>query len=82
MAEDRPEEIDPSPDTVRAKRAPPTIDLEATEISGETRAAGAEASAAADAEAGASAEPGPSVPRRPMMSSVVTSAVSGACAAA
>jgi len=82
MAEDRPEEIDPSPDTVRAKRAPPTIDLEATEISGETRAPGAEASAAADAEAGASAEPGPSVPRRPMMSSVVTSAVSGACAAA
>ena len=82
MAEDRPEEIEPSPDTVRVKRAPPTIDLEATEISGETGAAGAEASAAADVEAGASAEPGPSVLRRPMMSSVVTSAVSGACAAA
>ena len=82
MAEDRPEEIDPSPDTVRAKRAPPTIDLEATEISGETRIPDADASAAADPEASAGAELGPSVQRRPMMSSVVTSAVSGACAAA
>jgi hypothetical protein len=82
MAEDRPEEIEPSPDTVRAKRAPPTIDLQATEVSGETRIPGADAGAAADAEAGASAEPGLSVQRRPMMSSVVTSAVSGACAAA
>jgi hypothetical protein len=27
----------PSPDLGRAKRAPPTIDLEATEVSGETR---------------------------------------------
>ena len=35
MVEDRPEEIEPSPDSGRAKRAPPTIDLEATEISGE-----------------------------------------------
>jgi hypothetical protein len=82
MAEDRPEEIEPSPDTVRAKRAPPTIDLQATEVSGETRIPGADTGAAADAGASASAEPGPSVERRPMMSSVVTSAVSGACAAA
>ena len=49
MAEDRPEEIEPSPDTGRAKRAPPTIDLEATEVSdategsGETQAAGSSA---------------------------------------
>jgi hypothetical protein len=82
MAEDRPEEIEPSPDTVRAKRAPPTIDLQATEISGETRTAGADAGAAADTEASADAEPGPSVQRRPMISSVVTSAATGACAAA
>src|ERR1700692_3291625 len=82
MAEDRPEEIEPSPDTVRAKRAPPTIDLQATEISGETRTAGADAGAAADTEASADAEPGPSVQRRPMISSVVTSAAPGACAAA
>jgi hypothetical protein len=82
MAEDRPEEIEPSPDTVRAKRAPPTIDLQATEVSGETRAASADAGAAADTGASAGAEPGPSVQRRPMMSSVVTSGVTGACAAA
>jgi hypothetical protein len=37
MAEDKPEGIEPSPDLGRAKRAPPTIDLEATEISGETQ---------------------------------------------
>ena len=56
MVEDRPEEIEPSPDSGRAKRAPPTIDLEATEISGETqnaqvRRAGA-APAADSAQAG------------------------------
>jgi len=78
MAEDRPEEIEPPPDTVRAKRAAPTIDLEATEISGETRNPGA----AADAGASAGAEPGPAAQRRPLLSSVATSAVSGACAAA
>jgi hypothetical protein len=37
MVEDRPEDIEPPPDSGRAKRAPPTIDLEATEVSGETR---------------------------------------------
>jgi hypothetical protein len=39
MADDSPEELPPSPDPGRARRAPPTIDLEATEISGETRKA-------------------------------------------
>lgn len=80
MAEDRPEEIEPSPDTVRAKRAPPTIDLEASEISGETRIPGADADA--DAEAGAGAQPGPAAQRRPMLPPLVTSAVTGACATA
>jgi hypothetical protein len=37
MAEDQPEGIEIAPDSGRAKRAPPTIDLEATEVSGETR---------------------------------------------
>jgi hypothetical protein len=78
MAEDRPEEVEMPPDPGRAKRAPPTIDLEATEISGETRGAGADA----EASANSGAEPGPSVQRRPMMSPAVISAVSGACAAA
>lgn len=33
MADDRPEDTELSPDLVRAKRAPPTIELEATEVS-------------------------------------------------
>ena len=40
MDEDRPEPTSPSPDSGRAKRAPPTIDLEASEVSGETQGAG------------------------------------------
>ena len=40
MVDDRPEDTEPSPDSGRAKRAPPTIDLEATEVTGETRNAG------------------------------------------
>ncbi len=43
MVDDSPEDTMPSPDPGRAKRAPPTIDLEATEVSGETRNAGGEA---------------------------------------
>ena len=39
MIDDRPEDTGPAPDSGRAKRAPPTIDLEASEISGETRSA-------------------------------------------
>ena len=35
MVDDRPEDTEPSPDSGRAKRAPPTIDLEATEVSGD-----------------------------------------------
>jgi hypothetical protein len=40
MVDDNPEDTTASPDSGRAKRAPPTIDLEASEISGETRDAG------------------------------------------
>src|SRR5882762_2037871 len=40
MVDDRPEDIGPSPEEARAKRPPPTIDLEASEVSGETRNAG------------------------------------------
>src|ERR1700687_2620466 len=43
MVDDRPEDTEPSPDPGRARRAPPTIDLEASEVSGETRNAGADA---------------------------------------
>jgi hypothetical protein len=41
MVDDRPEDTTPPPDLGRAKRPPPTIDLEATEVSGETQNAGA-----------------------------------------
>jgi hypothetical protein len=37
MVDDTPEDATPSPDSGRARRAPPTIDLEASEVSGETR---------------------------------------------
>jgi hypothetical protein len=72
MVDDRPEDTPPSPDAGRPKRAPPTIDLEASEVSGETR------SAAADAQ------PEPSSPgrSRAAISSAVISAVCGAVAAA
>jgi hypothetical protein len=40
MDEDRPEDATLSPDSGRAKRAPPTIDLEASEISSETKGTG------------------------------------------
>ena len=43
MVEDRPETIEPTPDSGRARRAPPTIDLDASEVTGETRNAGGEA---------------------------------------
>jgi hypothetical protein len=45
MAVDRPEESGPSPDLDRPRRAPPTIDLEATEVSTEAPKASGEAEA-------------------------------------
>jgi hypothetical protein len=76
MDEDRPEDTPLSPDSGRAKRAPPTIDLEASEISSETKGTGT----APDADA-------PPRPSRPWLSrdaiaatakSAVTSAVTAA----
>jgi len=40
MVDDRPDDIGPSPDLGRAKRPPPTIDLEASEVSSEPRNGG------------------------------------------
>jgi hypothetical protein len=56
MAEDRPEDSEPSPDSGRPRRAPPTIDLEATAVSSEPPQASAEAAAP---EAAAEPEPQP-----------------------
>ena len=71
MVDGRPEDIEPSPDSGRAKRAPPTIDLEASEVSGAT------------ASAGAGVPPRRPFPwrRRAALSSAITAAVCGACAA-
>jgi hypothetical protein len=52
MAEDRPEEVGPLPDPSRPKREPPTIDLEATDVSGETVNAGGEAQPEPESEPG------------------------------
>jgi hypothetical protein len=71
MVDDRPEDTEPSPDSGRAKRAPPTIDLEATEISGETR------NAAEDAQSERSSE----MAAATAISAWVIAAVSGAVAA-
>jgi hypothetical protein len=74
MVEDNPEPIETSTEQGRARRAPPTIDLEATEVSGETQSA----------DAAASEPPKPSSPGRvrSAMSSAAIPALSGACAAA
>src|SRR3979490_2703808 len=72
MAEDKSEDSEPSPVSGRANRAPPTIDLEATEISGDTQ------------NAGAGAEPKRSLswPSRAAVFAAVVAVVSGAGAAA
>ncbi len=71
MAEDHPETIESAAESGRVKRPPPTIDLEATEVSGAP-------------DAGAGAEPNPSSrrPKGPAISAFLIAAVTGACAAA
>jgi len=82
MVEDMPEDEGPALDSGRAKRAPPTIDLEASEVSGETRKAGDDArperiSGEQSSEAPSSREP----PAR-AISAWLIAVVSGAVAAA
>ncbi len=76
MVDDRPEDLGPSPDVGRAKRTPPTIDLEASEVSGETRNVGDDPQP----------EPKPErVSREPSAAAIspwLVAAVSGAVAAA
>jgi hypothetical protein len=76
MADDTPEDITPPPESGRAKRPPPTIDLEASEVTSETQGAGE--------AAGAEAQPEPSAPQRSRsaFSSALIAAVTGAVAAA
>ena len=51
MVDDRPEDTGPSAESVRPKRAGPTIDLEATEVSGDVRNAAAGAAPEPDTRA-------------------------------
>jgi hypothetical protein len=74
MVDDRPEDTGPSSDTGRAKREPPTIDLEATEVS--TDAQNAAPAAGAEPE---SSSPRPAAARG---SAAAIGALSGAGAAA
>jgi hypothetical protein len=71
MVDDRPEDTE-RPDLSRAKRAPPTIDLEASEVSSETRTGGT----------GAEPKRWFLWPSRSVISAAMIAAVSGAIAAA
>ena len=76
MVDDRPEATGPSPDTGRARREPPTIDLEATEVAADT----SQAAPAAVAEP--EPEPSSPPPAAARGSAGVIGALSGAGAAA
>ena len=77
MVEDMPEDEGPAPDSGRSKRAPPTIDLEASEVSGETRKVGDGAQPERSSEAPSSREPPAAA-----ISAWLIALVSGAVAAA
>ncbi len=76
MVDDRPEDTGPPGESARAKRAGPTIDLEATEVSGDT------GNAAAGAEPEPKPEPAPERPQASSMFPVITAAFAGAGTAA
>jgi hypothetical protein len=91
MVDDRPDDIGPSPDLGRAKRPPPTIDLEASEVSSEPRNAGDDTRPEHVSQEPSSQEPSSGEPlsqqsssqERPAaaISAWVVAAVSGAVAA-
>jgi len=78
MDEDRPEDTPPPPDSGRARRPPPTIDLEASEVSGQTQGT----------SSSGGAQPRPSRPRSfpwpsaAALSATLAAAVTGAVTAA
>ncbi len=91
MVDDRPDDIGPSPDLGRAKRPPPTIELEASEVSSEPRNAGGDTRPEHSSQQPSSQEPSSREPLSPQPSSQerpaaavsawVVAAVSGAVAA-
>jgi hypothetical protein len=87
MVDNRPEETGPLPDQERPKRAPPTIDLEATDVS--TAAPHADGAAKSESTAESAAEPASEPPAPPTAAPISTpispwiiAPVSGAVAAA
>jgi hypothetical protein len=93
MVDDRPEDTGSPPDSERPRRAPPTIDLKATEVSSETHPAAADATAEpAPDQAPEAASPAPDappvsapVPPAPVSAPIspwIVAPVSGAVAAA
>ena len=85
MVDDNPEDKTPSPDSGspdsgRARRAPPTIELEASEVSGETRNAGEDARPEPVSHEPPSHEPISDEPSAPL-SPWIIAALSGAVAA-
>ncbi|MGZ5874881.1 MAG: COG4223 family protein [Bradyrhizobium sp.] len=69
MVDDRPDDIGPSPDLGRAKRPPPTIDLEASEVSSEPRNAGDDTQPQHASQEPPSQEPSAHEPSPPQSSS-------------
>ena len=93
MVDDRPEDTGSLPDSSRPKREPPTIDLDATEVSGETRRADGASTEAPSEPSPESAPEAPATADAPSMSPVdappsrpvspwIIAPVSGAAAAA
>jgi hypothetical protein len=79
MADDTPADTNPAPEPGRAKREPPTIDLEATEVTSEV--AGGTQHAHAEAEVEQPPEPSPAAPVSRPISPWVIAPISGAVAA-
>jgi hypothetical protein len=93
MVDDRPEDTGSLPDSSRPKREPPTIDLDATEVSSETRRADGASTEAPSEPSPESAPEAPATADAPSMSPVdappsrpvspwIVAPVSGAAAAA
>jgi hypothetical protein len=84
MVEDKPEDSEPLSEMARAKRAPPTIELQASEVSGETKSETRSEIKDPAEQSEAAEKPDRSSPRlqRASISAAVISAVSGACVAA
>jgi hypothetical protein len=79
MADDTPADTDPAPEPGRAKREPPTIDLEATEVTSEV--AGGTQHAGDEAEVEQPPEASPAAPVSRPISAWIIAPISGAVAA-